>query len=470
MSMNPESTGDGLLIVDASGGISWWSSHVGAVPSVELALGSGVVAAIDPADPGGLLAWAVEPGAGADPVADAVGDRALSGTLGELRDLGETVRTFDCPRLRPPWALRALTAAIVRWTTRRVHKGALLVDEAVAELALGHEADARRGFAYAEYALLELGNRCLDGELPNPAVTAVTRALAVAEQVGLGDAVAAIGRRLAATTPVDDDELSAATAAWADAAGMREVPIHGLGSVAPDIAHGHLDLTVLPPRILAWQSARARELRVAHDRDLDVFRLSAPLAADVDPYCREAQQLLAYCADNRTGALIGVTTAGAAAGTVVAELPAQGRSVTTANFGLFAADTDLAALRCDPVGRVLIEVDRDMVEAWNYDRAATVTMTALPADAGEAALVPARMRCDELMLIARTSASNARGRLADLLAGEPAVDETAAWSRDAVTARLAAVDRYREQLLTPVVSTGTTPMLADLIPPDPDAE
>ncbi|MFI7004137.1 hypothetical protein [Nocardia sp. NPDC050175] len=467
MTAHPEPPAGGLLIVDEFGGISWWSSRLAPVPSVRLTLGPGVVAEIDPTEPDDLLAWAVQPAARPDPVADAVGDPMLSDWLASLRDLGEAVRTFDCPRLRAPWARLALTTAIGRWTTRRIHKGALLLDEAVAEHALGHRTEAEHAFAYAEYALLELGERCVDGTLTSRVTAAVAQALADAEQSGLGRPVTALRHRLAETTPVEDDDLAAMLAGWADAVAVREVPISGTGSASPEITYGHLDLTVLAPRILAWQSARDRELRIVHDQDADVFRLSAPLAADVDPYCREAQQLLAYCADNRTGAPLAVTAAQVATGSAVADLPARGNSLRTVNFGLFDADTELSALRCDPVGRALVEVDRNMVEAWNHHRAALATLAALPDNPDATAAALAHIRGEELLLVADASASTARGRLADLLDGSSG-EEAETWPRNTVAARLIAIDRYRSRLPTALEPTGDAPMLVELILPDPD--
>ncbi|QIS18938.1 hypothetical protein [Nocardia terpenica] len=363
----------------------------------------------------------------------------------------------------------ALTTAIGRWTTRRIHKGALLLDEAVAEHALGHRPEAERAFAYAEYALLELGERCVDGTLTSRVTAAVTQALADAEQIGLGRAVTALRHRLAETTPVGDGDLAAMLGGWADAAAVREVPISGTGSAAPEIAYAHLDLTVLPPRILAWQSARDRELRIVHDQAAEVFRLSAPLAADVDPYCREAQQLLAYCADNRTGVPLAVTAAHVTTGSAVADLPAQGNSLRALHFGLFDTDTDLPALRCDPVGRALVEVDRNMVEAWNHHRAALATLVALPDNPDATAAALAHIRSEELLLVAEASASTARSRLAELLDGSPN-EESEIWPRNTIAARLISVDRYRARLPAALEPTGDAPMLVELIPPDPDED
>lgn len=466
MTTHPEPPAGGLLIVDESGGISWWSSRLAAVPPVRLTLGPGVVAEIDPTEPDGLLALAVEPGARPDPVADAVGDPALSDWLAALRDDGEAVRTFDCPRLLAPWARLALTTAIGRWTTRRIHKGALLLDEAVAEHGLGHRTEAERAFAYAEYALLELGERCVDGALTSRVTAVVTQALADADDIGLGQAVTALRHRLAATTPVEDDDLAAVLTGWTDAAAAQEVPISSTSSAIPEIAYGHLDLTVLPPRILAWQSARDRELRIVHDQNTDMFRLSAPLAADVDPYCREAQQLLAYCADNRTGTPLAVTAARVADESVVADLPAQGNSLHALNFGLFDADAELTALRCDQVGRALVEVDRNMVEAWNHHRAALAALASLPENPDGDAAALAHIRGAELLLVAEASASTAHDRLADLLDRSTA-EESEIWPRNTIAAKMIAIDRYRTRSLTTLEPTGDAPMLVELIPPDP---
>ncbi|WP_040801902.1 hypothetical protein, partial [Nocardia higoensis] len=462
--------GEAVLVIDDRGQISWWSGRAAAVPAVDLRLGPGITGRIDPAAPHRLLSWALEPGAAPDPLGAALADPELADLVTILRTRGEAVYALDCPDLTQPWRERARIAAVARWTMRPVHHGALLIDRAVAEHATGELVAAGRLFRHAEYAFAQLGERCLDGELSASAVELLRTATPAAAVHGLTGAAAELTAALDDAEIVDVAALLDAVRRWSvDIDTPGAVPVAAtLGGEIPqnEVDQVHLDPTVLPPRILSWQGARTPELRVEHLPDADAFRLGAHLAAGVDPLCREVADLLAYAADRETGALLAVTATTVEGRLVVAELPAGGRDSRTVHFGLFSADIAPAALRADPVGRGLVDVDRAMIEAWNQHRTALVTLASVPADAPEPELAEARLRCEEHLLLAESAALDAQGIVAGMLE-QPGIED--ANPRGMLTARHSAVQAYLDALRAPEVAADPL-TLTELIPPDAETD
>lgn len=466
--MDMPTDGPGVLVIGDTGAVSWWSSRVAAVPPVDLAAGPGIVVRVDPTRPGAPLAWAMEPDARTETLAVIFGDTGPAAFLDDRRHRGETVHSLESPRLTVPWTRRAMVAAAVRWTVRPVDNGALLLDEAMTEQAVGHRSAARQLFIHAEYALRDFVDRCIEGEMPTGTVTSVRRALEAAESAGLGGEIAALRTRLAEAAPITDAELRSVLTEWAEESGVGgEVLIGDPVPDRTDSARNPLDLAMIPPRILAWQGRHFPELLIEHRAADETFVVSAALAAGVDPFGKEAREFLAYCADNRTGTLVAVAPARATEGTVVAELPDRGRELGSVVFGLAGGGSDLSALRCDPIGRTLADIDRGMVEAWNQHRAAIATLSAAAGidDAGTAA--QARIHCDELLLRAQEAVGEARRQLAELLGGLPEPEERIT---GALTARLTAVDEYAGQLWNPVPVAVDELLLLESIAPRPDEE
>jgi len=455
------------MVIDELGLVSWWSGRAAAVPAVDLRLGPGITGRIDPAAPHRLLSWIVEPGAAPGPLGAALDDPELAESVGLLRERGESAYALGCSDLTEPWRERARIAAVARWTTRPLHHGALLIDEAVAEHATGRLLAAGRLFRHAEYAFAELGERCLDGELSASAVELLRLATPTAATHGLDGAAAELREALDGADVVDTAALLDAMRRWStdiDAPSAVSVAATLGGATPLDIDEVPLDPTVLPPRIISWQGAHAPELRVEHHRDTDVFQLSAHLVPGVDPLCREVGDLLAYAADRETGALLAVAATAVRGRFVVAELPAQEKALGTVHFGLFGADIAPAALRAGPVGRVLVDVDRAMIEAWNQHRTALVTLASVPAGAPEAELAEARLRCEEHLLLAESAALDAQRALIDVLAESGDAAPTAM-----LTARLAAIEDYLDTLRRPEVATEPL-TLTELIPPEEDTD
>ncbi|MFC8531300.1 hypothetical protein [Nocardia sp. NPDC057227] len=453
----------GFLSIEESGAVSWFSARAAAVPPVEFAVAPGILVQVDPARPSDPLGWSIDGGTSAEPLASALGSPEFAPFVTELRGRGAGVYAFTAPGLTGAWPHRAVVAATARWTVRPLHRGALLLDRAVAAHGVGGTAEARRLFGHADYALRELGERCVRGELGDSAGQLVRTAFAAAGTAGIGAELADLAEQVAATAAVGDAELLATLAAWVDAA-ARTRPDILVGDDAARLSRDRepLDLTVLPPRILAWAGRNTAELRLEYHADSDSLLLEAPLADGVDPLCREARELLGYSAELRTGTVVAVAPAVAAGRSVVAWIPARDRDPATLTLGLFDAGADLGTLRTDPMGRALAAVDRATIEAWNEQRRATALLSvAVQTDhqAGERA----RLRSDEHLVAARAATADARRLLATLIGA--AGDEA-----EELTARASAVDAYADRLW----EVGPVPvselLLVDLIPPNADPD
>lgn len=454
---------DGILVVESDGAVSWWSRRAAAVGEVDLLIAAGISAQIDAARSDMLLAWAIRPAARPEPLAAAVGDPVLAEVVDELRRHGERVCTYRCPPLVPVWRRRALVAAIGRWTMRPLHSGAFMLDEAVAEKGLGHDSVARRLFGYAEAALLDLGERCASGELSGDVLPLLRRAATDATVLGVGDDE--LVATLAGLEQADDEELARVLGQWSQTSGAAgAVPAaSALDASAPgrDVDSFALDPAVLPPRIAAWHGARSSELLVRYRHSNDVFAVSAALAERVDPTCRELGELLAYAADPETGRVLAVAPVRVQDNMIRAELPAPGARIGATAFGLCRGDVAAAAARCGPLGRALIDIDRNVLDGWNQHRAALAKLS-VAGDSGGRARAAGEMQ----WFGAVASVRNARRQLRDLL-------ETVAGYADpeviaTLRARRAAIDEYLVLLAEPAGGETAELLLAELIPPDPE--
>ncbi|MQY20138.1 hypothetical protein [Nocardia macrotermitis] len=453
---------DGVLVVEADGAVSWWSRRAAAVGEVDLLIAAGIGAQTDAARSDMLLAWTIRPEAEPGPLAAAVGDPVLAEVVDELRRHGERVCAYRCPPLVPVWRRRALVAAIGRWTMRPVHSGAFLLDEAVAEKDLGHDAVARRLFGYAEAALLDLGERCAANELPGEILPLLRRAATDATVLGVGDD--GLVATLADLDRIDDQELLRVLGEWSQNSGTAgAVPVaSALDASVPgrETDSYPLDPAVLPPRIVAWHGARASELLVEHRRARDVFVVSAALAERVDPTCRELAELLAYAVHRNSGRVLAVAPIAVQDNVIQAELPAQGARIGALVFGLCRGDVAAAAARCGSLGRTLIDIDRRMLDGWNQHRAALAKLSAAGASGGRA-----RAAGEMQWFAAAAAVRSARRQLRDLL--ESMTEETDPAVLAALRARRTAIDEYLGDLAGPTAVDTAELLLAELIPPDP---
>ncbi|WP_433665103.1 hypothetical protein ACQPW1_24640 [Nocardia sp. CA-128927] len=467
MSADTAHPADGVLFVDGERTARWYSEHVAAVAPVELDLGDGCVVEIDPADPDVVLAWRASSDAAVTALARAVDDPAIAEIVGSARAAGTGERVVRAPMLINAWARFALVAAATRWTMRPVHKGALLIDRAVAAATVGQDAAAKTLFIYAEDALLELGQQCVDGELPAAVTDLVAQAVQVANRLGVAGDAAGLADELDSRTAIDDDILrefltrrrrAAATASTDLQSGTLdgEEAVLTMGS---DV----VDIQAVPPRIIAWHGAEQPELVIEHLSDSAVFVITTTLADGVDPSCREVRRLLAYAAERDTGTLVATAPLRPLGPVLTAKLPAGQWVIADLHFGVLDAGTDLEALRTDPIGRCLAAVDRTMVEAWGHQRAANATLHTVPATADAELLDKAQAEHRAQLRTARSSAANARKRIErELRVLDPADQDTDAL-RALLRDRLDAVNRYPQAM-----ASAADPILTELIPPEQD--
>ncbi|MFE1596970.1 hypothetical protein [Nocardia sp. NPDC058705] len=420
----------GRVVVDEAGGVSWFASRPSVLPAVEFQVGPGVHLVLDPLTPASPLGWVVDPDTDPAPLAEPFDDRALASLVSVLVAGGPSVSSFDCPDLTSAWAQRGHVASVARWTLRPLDNGALLLDEGLAELRCGHDGAARRLFGFGEYALLALGERAVDSEIPRPALELVRELVAVWARLGLSEQVRELAEQLVG---VDEFELAVAMVGWAAEAESASVgPLtHSRVTPLTDVEEVTIDPTVLAPRIIAWAGPEVPELQVNYRAADQTFVLIANLARGVDPWCAEANELLAYRADPDTGRLLAVAPVTAADdGVLSAELPAQDDPAVGC-FGLFSATVAPELVRAAERDLIGIEIDRELLHGWNLHRRATA-LRAADAESPE---------LDMLLMAAETAIANGRAQL-----GELAFVDQPPHREMAIRARIAAVGDYLDAI------------------------
>ncbi|WP_019931252.1 hypothetical protein [Nocardia sp. BMG111209] len=462
--MNAELLRLGLLFVGADGTVDWRSGRVAAIAAVRVEVGHGIVVDLDPAFPGEILAWQLSATADIPALVVPVGDPGLAAVVAEARIAGPGERVVPGPQPAAAWARFAEVASVRRWTMRPVHHAGLLIDRAVAAAEVGLMAEAATLFIYAEDALPDLIRRCVEGELPSAVVDLVRAAIRAAQRAGARGTWAASAAELEDVAVLDDSMIRSTLAEWRRHAAAVTGLAGTLGETGePTEDSDFLDPLAVPSRIIAWGGANRPELRIRHERDDGVLVLDAPVAAGVDPYCREVGRLLAYAADRADGTLVAVAPMRLDGSVLIARLPANDRTPEELTFGVLDADTDVAALRTDSVGRCLMAVDRMMIEAWAHQRAATATAYAVSPDAAESDLRTVAAERRSRQRAARTLVAAARKRLEREARSLTADDGTAEVLTTLLRARQEAIGRYAD-----TIETGSgTPLLTDLIPPEP---
>ena len=469
----PDTTGDGLLVVDDTGTVSWWSARPAAVAPVDVTIGPGAVVQVDASYPAQVLNWILAPGADPAVLATAVGDPDLAATITALAGAGEGTTPMAAPQLTPPWARRAEVAAVTRWTMRPLHEGALMLDDAASEYRTGNTLAASRLFALASPTLFDLGEQCLDGTIRGGPAGELREITRIAEHAttgtGWGPEVLALAAALQDHSDLDDDWALAALLTTQDlssADATRGVSDWGSTGTEVSITTTALDPHTVPPRILGWSGAETYELLVEYREDADTVTVTATLAATVDPLCLEAQQLLAYAADRATGAVTACAPMQVQGRAVVATLPCRGRHPDTLHIGVYYVDTELDELRPDELGQLLTDVDRRMLEAWNHHRTALAAVHAVPADADADLWAAAAKLHKKQIDQAYRCAHNAASKIRAFVATHPDIpgDVVAA-----LNARRAVILDYRNDLdaAAPTRTTDTHPLLAEMLPVEP---
>ncbi|MRH91689.1 hypothetical protein GFY24_30335 [Nocardia sp. SYP-A9097] len=474
---------DGVLFLTEDGAAEWVSERTAAVATIGITVGGGCLIHVDAAAPGEPLRWTVPPGSDGSELARAVGDSGLVGVLAQARRDGTTRhRILAAHSLNEPWVRFAEVEALARWAMRPLHRGALAIDRAVAAHAVGYLGDARAWFTRAEHTLIDLGARYLDGELPDTAADLVYNALLVAAEAGIDGEFPDLSPDRPSHAQISDTAVLEVITRWdrtgtaASAAGAIWT-LGGDENTDPDRDVGFIDIRAVPPRIIAWSGSDQPELLIEYDSGADTFAVTAWIADDVDPRCREVRQLIAYAARRADGALVATAPVRLQGRSLVAGLPAASGAIGELIFGILDAATDIDELRTDQVGRCLTEVDRTMIDAWGRARAATAALYTVSAMAGETALYKAQSEHRSRMRIVRSLVSTARARLERELAqleSIPTDPESDAAHMDAadrralitlLRARDIALARYVRSLRHGEVAE---PALAELIPPQPD--
>lgn len=464
---------DGTLVVDATGGLSWWSHEVPAVAMVDLAIGEGVSVQVDAASPSSVLAWVCLPGGDVDALGAAMADNGFASRLADLRKKGESFSVEGGPTLADTWSRRALVSAVSRWSLRSLHEGALILDEAASEYRAGNEPAAARLFTLGASSLLALGEDCAEGDVvAGPAIEVVEILRIAGEAVAgskLGDAALELAARCGEPTSFADDELREILAEWDLAAAESQyTAVHYGEGQASDlrIDTGFIDVQAIPPRIIAWEGADVPDLIIEYQSGKDSVLITATLAGGVDPFSLEVQQLLAYSSDADTGMLAASAPMAVNGRTLAASLPCSGRDPDEFHFGVFYADTDVRALRTGRAGRLLIEVDRLMVDSWNHQRAGISALYTVDASSNGTKFDDAQRIFRDQIRLAGDLASEAEGRLDRILdsfseTNESDEDPTARLIR----AKIDAISRYLEQLdVLDSAPRSMHPLLAEMLP------
>lgn len=459
----------GVLRTGTDGSLHWQSERVAAIAPVEFALGAGGVATIDAAVPRLPLSWSLT--AEADPavLTNAVAGQELADVIDSVRQARTETQVVAAPVLTERWAHYAVVAAVARWTLQPVHQGALLIDRAVAAAGVGRDAEAATLFIFADDALLDLCLRCLDGEMHTAVVDLVRAAVQAAEHAGIRGAWRPYAAELESLTTLDDAVIHEQLTQWQQADSPATAPGRA-GVMNAEIEDetrdsALVDIRSVPPRILAWSGANEPELLIEHDSAQDVFVVTAFLASGADPRCREVRRMLAYAAERESGALVATAPLRLDGGSLVAALPADGHRLAGLSFGVLEADTDVRALRTDPLGRRLAELDRTVVEAWGLHRSAQAALYTVSATALEQLLREAQAEHRAQLRIARNMLSGARRRLERELSRYSTDGNVADPLAVLLRARIDAVGRY----LGADQFDGTfDPLLTDLLPPETD--
>ncbi|MEV0767718.1 hypothetical protein [Nocardia salmonicida] len=455
---------DGVLFFHEDGTASWDSGTVAAVAPVEIVVGGGCVATVDPANPRALLSWTLAADGDVDALAAALGDPGIARVIERARAAGIDERVLASPWLVEAWSRYAAVAAARRWIMHPLDEGALLIDRAVAAFRVGRELEAAALFVAGEDHLIDLGERCRDGEMPTTVVDLVREALDAARECGADLRIEELAAELDGYSAIGDEDLAVLMDDWRRAIAMVSdagAAAHlGGGVVSLD---EFIDITLVPPRIIAWRGASEPDLTVEYDGRSATCVVRASLAAEVDPYCLEVRQLLIFAAGRDDGALVATAPMRLEHRSLVAVLPAMGVDPADLVFGVVSADTDPASLRVESVGRHLAEIDRTMIEIWGRNRAALARLRAVAVDAGEAQLTRARDDYRTSIFAVRNSVDSV---LDDLEQRLETVEIDARSTDDRaflIRARIEAVARYRVAVDD---DRGVDPVLAELLPPE----
>lgn len=314
--------------------------------------------------------------------------------------LAEHPTTVDSVRLAPSAIRLATTMAVAAMHLGELDEPLLTFDLAVARQLAG--APAAREFA--------LGTAAAERLAATIEVSVTGGALATALVAALADIGSEASQELRAWALMQDLEHQAVAAEielslhhFAD--GREPATTLGTPGASDDIASQLADPRPLPPRLLRFSGPGDPDLTVRQEDDLIV--ITAPLRDEVIADSVEAQGLFAVVADSVTGALLAVAPLRFSHGLVRSELHLPGHPVHGLHCALIGAATDPSTIRLDPLGLLLIEVERHCRHAWTMHRRAGAILAAVNPWSPSAALDSARALSDTAHRSARDAAQTA---------------------------------------------------------------
>ena len=455
----------GVLVIHEDGAVAWWSPSAPAVASVHVGIGVGAVVEVDAANPSVVVGWGLQAGGDVESLARAFGEPQLAENLRLLAGTGQDVFTKSAPTLTQPWVRRATVAAVSQCTQRPMNESALLLDQASADRATGREELAVSLFQMAAPSLLDLGAECLAGQIGGGAATDIARIADEAAQSLQGSGwepdVVELSARLQSEVGLTDADLDAVMALFEmeEAAARKLAPAHMDRTETRVDDEFYIDPRAVPPRLLAWPGGALKDLRVKFSTDSNQVVVSADLADSADERSVEASELVAYAADPEKGSLIAVAPMHVEGHTVTATVLC-GRDPKSLHYGLYHADTDPEALRLDAVGRLLVEVDRRMLDAYHHYRLALAAVHEHDVVGAVEEMEAKRKReLDQ----AASAALDASDLLDEFLDDNDVSDDAAALLRR----RKAAIDAFRDGLAAGLLpADGAETLLSELLPPD----
>ena len=454
MSNDTEAGAEGALVVGADGTTSWWLPRAAAVAEVRVRVADGVEFSVDAGDPTLVLAWSAAAAADLGSLDQVFTDAGLVDRLRALRDGDDRVVIEEAPVLTRPWVRSATVAAVRQCEVRPLHEGALLLDLAAAMSDVGNAEAAAHVFGLAAPSLLALGEECLAGEIRGGAATELVDIAQAAATALAGTAWAQDVHALATRLHEEVSEVPDVFVGNLVGAMSADIWVAGVATPSSVLNPQFVDPALVPARILSWPGAGKHEVFIeVHDGYVIV---TATLAQRVDDRTLEANQLLAYAARREDGGLVATAPMTVAGRTVKAAL-AVDDDLGQLSFGICHADSDLDDLRADPAGRLMVEVDREMADAFACQRAAFAVLHRTSIGDDQSAALEAREGTVNEALAAS-------GRALTLVLDElgRGIDDDDV--REQFESRAEAIEAFETKLERGGIVNGAEPLLAELLP------
>lgn len=379
----------GGLAETGGGGLAWWSYRPAAVAPGSVQVADGVAYQVDGGDPERLLAWSVESVDGLTALAGLLGEGEWTEAARAFAESGERRPTqLVMPQVPPAAARLGLVAAVRRWSVRPIDESLLAVDEALARHAAGRDEQAARLLSRSAPALVAYAHEVLDGDVPRPACDIVEAATTLAADL------------LPPTHP-DSEEIRdlavqmAARSALADLQLTWTSPLPDAVRVSRSgrsVSATTVDLSLVPPRVIAWHGALEPEVISVHLPEQDLLEVTVALAPDTLAGDADVAALTVSLTDAGSGrhwSGAGVRPDASGRG-LIARLPLFGRHPDTLVVTLHSPERR-PGMRATVRGRDFAVVERLAVESWNWGRTQQVLRAAdLWRDAGELAAAAGR--------------------------------------------------------------------------------